>query len=211
MEGTSDARKGKTSSLKSRRCKESWHKSPGRMESWQKFTDSPDACKIDVTSRGHTESSLKLTGNPVSARKVDGWSSSHSECWRKVPWTRKVDRSPHRGIESWLKDSWMHGSWQMVPRLHGKLTEVDEMTSSRTNLFGRSYRCTKCWWKLTEGPEDTRRDDGNWRKLPWMHGKLTECPTDARKVDASWRKVPQLHGELMEVHRRTCGRTYVWQ
>ena len=119
---------------RSRRRKESWHNSPGRTENWRKFKD---ACKIAVKSHGRIESSQKLMECPMYARKVDGWSSGHRECRRKVPQQhRKLTEGPP---EAWKVD-W---SWRKVHRPHRKLMEdptdaqkVDWRSLSRTESWG---------------------------------------------------------------------------
>ena len=192
-------------------------------------------CKIDVQSGGCTESSQKLTESPVNTRKVDGWSSGHSECWRKVPRIHgKLTKGP---TEAWKVD-W---SWRTVPRPHRKLTEglVD---ARKVDKWSRS--CTESWRKLTEGPaaawnvywrwhnvplthknlQDSHSDawkvDGSWWNVPWrtkswwivpqMHGKLTLGPTATRKLDTSRQKVLQSHGMFMEDDWWSCWRTQTW-
>ena len=53
-----------------------------------------------------------------------------------------------------------------------------------------------------EGPENSRKVNGNERKVPLLHENVTNGPADAEKVDGSLQKVPWLHGMLRVVHGR---------
>ena len=208
------------------RRKESWHKFSGCMESWRKFADSPmNTCKIAVKSHGRTESSQKLMESLADTRKVDGWSTGHRECWRKVPQphrklteglldARKAYKSSQGRTDSWLKltegpaaarnvsggpmDAQnVDRNWQKEPRIHGELTKVDRRYHRRTESW---LNVSLTHENLTHAPVDALRIDWRWWKVPWMHGKLT----------VAWRKVSQMQGKLTEVDKRSCKRTEIW-
>ena len=131
----------------------------------------------------------KLTDGPADARKA-------GRSWRKVPWSKE--------------------SWRMLPKMHGKLREIDGRAHGRTESWrkltegpaaarkvdgwSRGYTkccqklvewCTESWCMLTEGLADGPKVDGNSHECTESWWKLTQ-----QEVDGKWQKVLRLHRML---------------
>ena len=183
----------------------------GSRESWQEVPRPHEKLtQVYGKSRRCTESQLILSVGSAAVQIVYGRSCGCMKCLREL-------------MESTAEARKVNGSWHKIPRMYGKMLEIDGKsrchTESRWKALWKHGKLTegqrmhKSWRKSTQGPAQSqnvdRRSRGcteSWHKVPQSHRRLIAGTVDTRKVNRRshgcrecWRKIPWTHGNLTEV------------